>query len=161
MRTISQGNTHTDSTIGGGKERPSSDVSVQQVMRIISKALLYLILYPFLHIISHIRLLIDNDVKHKELGEELSLIFITIEAPLQVSFTLWLILRGIVVSPLDYSGNTRVISWWSDRFGNPIPVPTFPLASIVTSMLSILGRLALIHLGFAFIYVYFECNVPI
>ena len=90
------------------------DVTLQQVVRMISKSLLRLIFYPFLHIFYHIRLLIDNDGKYQQLGEELSLIFITTEAPLQIMLTLWLILRGLVLFPLD-SDDMRAVSWSSDR----------------------------------------------
>ena len=90
------------------------DVTLQQVVRMITKSLLRLIFYPFLHIFYHIRLLIDNDGKHQQLGEELSLIFITTEAPLQIMLTLWLILRGLVLFPLD-SDDMRAVSWSSDR----------------------------------------------
>ena len=40
-------------------------------------------------------------------------------------------------SPLDFQ-STEVVSWSHDKFGNPIPVPGIPLASIVTSLLSLL-----------------------
>ena len=77
------------------KDRP---VSVQQVMVTLSQCLLHIIFYPFLHILHHTRLLLNADAKKQQLAEELSLIFSSVEAPLQVIFTLWLILRGRDIS---------------------------------------------------------------
>ena len=113
-------------------------------MKVISRTFLSLLFYPFLHILSHIRLLMDNPQKQKLLAEELSLIFISVEAPLQIMYTFWLIMRGLVVSPLS-SEELSLVSWSEDRFGNPIPVPALPLASILTSLSSLLLVAARLH----------------
>ena len=95
-----------------------------------------------------------------KLANEVSIIYITIESSLQSILTLWLILRGIIRSkllllyisypcvtneknlnnfrsPLDFQ-SSELVSWSHDKFGNPVPVPGIPLASIITSLLSLI-----------------------
>ena len=85
----------------------------------------------------YIKILLNDDWEDIHMANEVSYVFITIESSLQSIFTLWLILRGIIRSPLNYD-NIEVISWTHDKFGNPIPLPTIPLASVLSSLLSLL-----------------------
>ena len=137
----SQTGTRPDGEMEEGK---SSPVSVQQVMATLAKCLLHILAYPFLHIFHHSRLLVEADLTKHQLASELSLIFSSVEAPLQIMLTLWLILRGIVVSPLS-SHDLRLVSWSRDKFGNPIPLPTLPLASIITSLSSLVLAAVRLH----------------
>ena len=50
-----------------------------------------------------------------------------------------------MVSPLS-SSDLRLVSWSSDKFGNSIPLPTLPLASITTSLLSLVLAAVRLHL---------------
>ena len=115
---------------------------------LLKRAFLFLI-FPFVPILAHMQLLMgsndaaDQAVLHshtadkEETARELALIFVAVEAPLQILFTSWLILRGIVRSPFNFD-EAEIISWATDKFGNPIPVPTVPLASIFTSAISLI-----------------------
>jgi hypothetical protein len=110
---------------------------------ILKQAFMYLI-FPLVPILSYFQLLLGNNEPERNLelnndghdleetARELALIFFAVEAPTQILFTSWLILRGIVRSPLNF-GDVEIISWSTDKFGNPIPVPTIPLASITSS----------------------------
>ena len=49
----------------------------------------------------------SNDLEDN--ARELALIFVAVEAPLQILFTSWLILRGIVRSPLNFD-DVEIIS---------------------------------------------------
>ena len=42
----------------------------------------------------------------------------------------------MIRSPLELDRG-EVVTWSRDKFGNPLPVPTLPLASLATSLLSL------------------------
>ena len=133
------------------KEKENCDNIWKELTKFLLKQTLLFIIFPFVPILAHIKLImghIDTEVfsDSEESARELTLIFVAIEAPLQILFTSWLILRGIVRSPLNFD-ETEIISWATDKFGNPIPVPTIPLASILTSALSLM--LAATRISFA------------
>ena len=119
------------------QRRILEESSFQFMIKTLLKIFMFLVLYPLTPIIFYIKIILTEDWSLIQTATELSFIFIILESSLQSTLSLWLIVRGIIRSPLDYD-HVEVISWSRDKFGNPVPLPTLPLASLITSLISLM-----------------------
>ena len=131
-RAVSSYGGHHQVSAKAHKERGLKDV-----LSLLLQGLLLLLLFPLLPPAAHLESLGCPVLPvTSETACMLSVVTTGVEAPLQILLTLWLVMRGVIQSP--FVQDLQVVTWSVDRFGNPFPLPTLPLASLLASYLSLL-----------------------
>jgi len=106
-----------------------------------------LIFYPFIPAITYILLLWswgNGKAQPETLSrrENFAMVAHSItggfEAPVQLTMTIWLMLRGIIDNDFSFAKAFIDLGLPEDRFGNTVPLPAIPVISSLTSLISIM-----------------------
>merc|ERR1719153_424649 len=120
---------------------------IQRRKKFFLSMILVLIFYPFIPAVTYILLLWswgNGNAQPESLSrrENFAMVAHSItggfEAPVQLTMTIWLMLKGIIDNDFSFAKAFVDFGLPKDRFGNTVPLPAIPVISSLTSLLSIM-----------------------
>jgi len=120
---------------------------IQRRRKFFLSMILVLIFYPFIPAVTYILLLWswgNGNAQPEALSrrENFAMVAHSItggfEAPVQLTMTIWLMLKGIIDNDFSFAKAFVDFGLPTDKFGNTVPLPAIPVISSLTSLLSIM-----------------------